>query len=310
MKKKGWSVLLIDSTSLVQSRRIYIPHIVAILLFLLCIGGLAGFGRCIYVVGHYAYSKLGVAGEQKKNSDLIKIVKFLQRRTKESSSEIEHLIAFEDKTRLEYGMNTIGEDIHKAGVGGPPKIEDMIMASLIDPKLVEANNIENEISQLFNQIGLQKKTFSRMEHYIFRQHDRWSQHPSIWPCVGRITSGYGYRIHPLFGYRAFHEGVDIANKTWTPIFATGDGIISFSGTKRDFGNVVKITHSGSGYETIYAHLKQASVVEGHPVKRGELIGYMGNTGRSTGPHLHYEVRNMGRHVNPMHYILPVETIVN
>ncbi|MBD3319851.1 MAG: peptidoglycan DD-metalloendopeptidase family protein, partial [Chitinivibrionales bacterium] len=104
--------------------------------------------------------------------------------------------------------------------------------------------------------------------------------------------------------------IDIANKIWTPVFATGDGIVSFVGAKRDFGTVIEINHSGSGYETLYAHLHQTAVVEGHPVKRGELIGYLGNSGRSTGPHLHYEVKKMGRNVNPMNFILPVETVVN
>jgi murein DD-endopeptidase MepM/ murein hydrolase activator NlpD len=108
----------------------------------------------------------------------------------------------------------------------------------------------------------------------------------------------------------FHEGLDIANLRWTPIFVTADGIVNFVGYRGNYGTSVMVNHRGSGYTTVYAHLEQSAVVEGQVVKRGELIGYLGNSGRSTGPHLHYEVRKFNRFDNPMKYILPMDYIVD
>lgn len=119
--------------------------------------------------------------------------------------------------------------------------------------------------------------------------------------IGRFTSGFGVRRDPRTGRRAFHEGVDIAGPRGTPIHATGDGIVVFAGRQRGYGIVVKIRHA-FGFETVYAHLRRARVKVGQEVKRGDRIGDMGNTGRSTGPHVHYEVRIDDKPVNPMKFI--------
>ena len=142
------------------------------------------------------------------------------------------------------------------------------------------------------------------------QDDRWAQRPSIWPARGRTTSTFGYRYHPFMRGMVFHEGLDIANKIWTPIFATADGIVYSVAWRGNYGTSIMINHRGSGYITVYAHLRQSAVVEGQVVKRGELIAYLGNSGMSTGPHLHYEVRKFNKHVNPMKHILPMDIIVD
>jgi murein DD-endopeptidase MepM/ murein hydrolase activator NlpD len=127
---------------------------------------------------------------------------------------------------------------------------------------------------------------------------------------GRITSSYGYRVHPFVGVTLFHEGIDIANAIWTPISAAAQGVVTFTGYRGHYGTSVIITHKETGYQTIYAHLQQSSVIEGQRIRRGDLIGYMGTSGRSTGPHLHYEIRKNNRTVNPMEYILPLEFIID
>jgi murein DD-endopeptidase MepM/ murein hydrolase activator NlpD len=186
----------------------------------------------------------------------------------------------------------------------------MLMASLEDRTVRDASLVQSKIMALLRQLTLQESTFSRMAYHVSSQYDLWAQRPSIWPARGRITSDYGYRTHPFFKRKMFHHGLDIANKQWTPIFVTADGIVADISYSREYGNVVKIDHHGNGFSTVYAHLRQSAVVEGQVVKRGEIIGYMGKSGRSTGPHLHYEVRKFGKCENPRDYILPSHAVID
>jgi murein DD-endopeptidase MepM/ murein hydrolase activator NlpD len=126
--------------------------------------------------------------------------------------------------------------------------------------------------------------------------------PSIRPVKGWISSSFGYRNSPFTGRRELHAALDIANREGTPIIAPADGVVTFAGKKGLYGNLVVIDH-GYGLVTRYGHLKSADVNKGDKVKRGEVLGRMGSTGRSTGPHVHYEVRLNGLPVNPDNYIL-------
>lgn len=123
--------------------------------------------------------------------------------------------------------------------------------------------------------------------------------PSIWPVVGVVTSRYGWRRRGR--YREFHAGIDIAAPTGTPIVATADGLVIFSGYVRGYGYVVIIYH-GYGYTTLYAHMSGREVKTGERVVKGKVIGYVGRTGRTTGPHLHYEVLKYGIRQNPILYL--------
>ncbi len=116
-----------------------------------------------------------------------------------------------------------------------------------------------------------------------------------------VSSGYGMRTHPVIGGRRRHNGIDLAAKSGTPIYATADGIVSRANRYGSYGNYIAIEHGGE-IQTRYAHLSRIAVNANDMVKKGELIGYVGSTGRSTGPHLHYEVRISGKSVNPMPYM--------
>ncbi|MGB3471735.1 MAG: M23 family metallopeptidase [Erythrobacter sp.] len=117
----------------------------------------------------------------------------------------------------------------------------------------------------------------------------------------RMTSGYGMRTHPVLGRRKRHNGIDLAAPTGTPVYATADGTVDRADRSRSYGLVIYLDH-GSDLETRYAHLSRLSVADGQQVRKGDLIGYVGSTGRSTGPHLHYEVRVAGVAVNPIPYM--------
>lgn len=135
----------------------------------------------------------------------------------------------------------------------------------------------------------------------------WEQTPSIVPAWGDFSSGYGWRFHPILGKYAFHEGQDISNRIGTPVQATASGRVEVAEYNPSYGNHVVINH-GHGVRTLYAHLSAFRCKVGAAVHRGQLIGLLGNTGRSTGPHVHYEVRKGGGPVNPLNWILPVTLV--
>jgi len=126
--------------------------------------------------------------------------------------------------------------------------------------------------------------------------------PSIWPTSGEVSSRFGWRNSPWGGGQELHAGIDIANSLGTPIFATADGEVVLSGWSGGYGNIVQINH-GKGIETIYGHNSRVIVNAGQVVKKGQVIAYLGSTGRSNGPHLHYEIRVNGNPVDPIRFLV-------
>jgi murein DD-endopeptidase MepM/ murein hydrolase activator NlpD len=142
---------------------------------------------------------------------------------------------------------------------------------------------------------------AEIRDYLSEARDLYMATPMGWPVKGWMSSKYGYRMHPTKKVRDFHTGLDVSARPGTPIRTSADGIISFSGRSGANGNLVAIEH-GFGYTTYYAHNKKNLVKEGDIVKRGDIIALVGSTGRSTGPHLHYEVWKSGKDINPMPYV--------
>ncbi|MFA6467882.1 MAG: M23 family metallopeptidase [Bacteroidota bacterium] len=172
----------------------------------------------------------------------------------------------------------------------------------------EASTLIGSSQQLLNKLD-KEITFQRSSYeQIYKQYENnkviFSSMPAIKPMVGTYSyHGFGLRRDPFIGILKRHEGVDIHNDIGTPVYATGDGIIEFSGvTGSGYGTAVEINH-GYGYKTWYAHLSKCVARSGQRVKRGALIAYSGNTGRSTGPHLHYEVIRSGEKQNPVEFFV-------
>ena len=158
-----------------------------------------------------------------------------------------------------------------------------------------------DMGVLRNQIDVAMASVTDIKQYIVEQRDLYLATPMGWPVAGYISSKYGYREHPKSGERQLHTGVDISIPPDTKVLATADGIVSFSGWTMNSGNVVVIEH-GHGFSTAYAHNTENRATVGQRVKRGDVIGQSGSTGRSTGPHVHYEIWKNGRHVNPSTYL--------
>jgi murein DD-endopeptidase MepM/ murein hydrolase activator NlpD len=158
-------------------------------------------------------------------------------------------------------------------------------------------DIEALQGQIRNTVG----TVKEIREYLIQQKDIYNATPRGWPVIGRITSPYGHRENPVYGGEDFHSGIDVSVEPGTPVRATADGVVSFSGWSGDSGNLVGLEH-GLGYSTFYAHNKTLIVRVGQRVKRADIIAYAGSTGSSTGTHSHYEIWRDGRHINPKPFL--------
>jgi murein DD-endopeptidase MepM/ murein hydrolase activator NlpD len=158
-----------------------------------------------------------------------------------------------------------------------------------------------DLENLKNQIRTTMENIGGIKDYLSQQRDIYLSTPSGWPVDGRITSPYGNREHPTSGKDEFHSGIDIAADPGRPVRATADGIVSFAGWSGGNGNLIVLEH-GFKYSTFYGHNKSVAVKVGQRVKRGDIISYIGSTGNSTGPHVHYEVWQEGRPINPIKYL--------
>lgn len=158
-----------------------------------------------------------------------------------------------------------------------------------------------DMEALKQQIKKTMEGVGDIRDYLSQQRDLYMATPKGWPVRGNITSPYGKRTHPQTGEEDFHAGLDISANPGNPVTATADGIVSFAGWNGGSGNLVVMEH-GFGFSTFYAHNKMLAVRVGQRVKKGDIISYVGSTGNSTGPHLHYEVWKNGSPVNPKTFI--------
>ena len=182
------------------------------------------------------------------------------------------------------------------GVGGFPQSKEFYSLELDS----SVKGIEKQIDRIYNLVELESQSLLKAGGKLGELKDKLSHVPSIWPAQGYITSGFGWRYHPITGKREFHKGYDIANRPYTTVMAAADGVVSSVKRWGGYGNTIEIDH-GYGFSTRYAHLARVYVQRGQKVKRGQKIAAMGSTGFVTGTHLHYEVRVLGRAVNPMNY---------
>lgn len=156
---------------------------------------------------------------------------------------------------------------------------------------------EEAMAYLEILIEKQKENMSQLAVDVEKQLDYLDALPNLVPAVGRLTSPFGYRISPINRRREFHQGIDIANKSNTDILAAGSGVVTFSGYNGAYGRMIIISH-GNGYTSVYAHNRENLVEVGQRINKGDIIAKMGSTGRSTGPHVHFEVRLYGDPIDP------------
>ena len=174
-------------------------------------------------------------------------------------------------------------------------LTDSVRGGLGGPSASVASDVAGESALLSSRLTQIESQFSKRFELV-------ASTPTVWPVHGAVNSGFGIRPDPFTGQPAYHEGVDISTARSEPVLATADGIVLRSGWAGEYGKAIALAH-GDRYETVYGHLEATLVAEGQKVHRGDRVGLVGSTGRSTAPHLHYEVRVDGHPVNPLEFIL-------
>jgi murein DD-endopeptidase MepM/ murein hydrolase activator NlpD len=267
-----------------------------------CLGLMCLIGEC----GTYLYRQVSLQYHQKTNASLKSELRNVLADQRSVESSLDSLSRLEERIRALYGMNSHDKSFLAFGVGGRRPDLNGPYGTMVSEQILNSS-LKNR--QLQSKISFTSSSFKQIEEFVRYRHNLWEHTPFVLPAKGQITSGFGWRLHPILGENAMHEGLDISNSRWTPIFAPADGIVTTSGPNSSFGNLVVLDH-GNGYTTKFGHMTKIMVEKGQLVKRYGLIGYMGDTGRATGIHLHYEVHRDGTPQNPEKYILPSGILVD
>src|SRR5512142_1238841 len=254
-------------------------------------------------IGHY-FALLGSSSEnavlKEENAQLRSQILLVQEKVAHISATLDRVERFDAKLRTavtqlqdperNLAIGPVGNDAEPNLPGPAPAAE------------ANLNALPGKLSSLEGEAARQERSLRDLQEYFDDQRSQLASTPSLWPARGWVTSDFGTRMDPYTAERKMHEGLDIATPLGQPIFAPSDGTVVFAGTEGGYGKVLVIDH-GYGVKTRYGHLSEILVHLGDRVGRGDKVALVGNTGRSTGPHLHYEVRVNGIPENPRKFTL-------
>ncbi len=234
----------------------------------------------------------------RENSVLKAQLASLNRKLDAFQNTIKSLGQSDEQLRTSVNLPPIPDDVRKAAVGGVEVNRDYGVSSNANELIANATNT---LDALDRESKLQAQSYVDIMNKYQNNQKLFAHIPAIDPVHnGVMSDGFGMRYHPILRIRLMHEGIDLVADVGTSVYATGDGNVSYVGPRGGYGTVVEINH-GFGYTTLYGHLSKALVREGQKVKRGQVIALSGDSGLSTGPHLHYEVLKNGIHVDPTAY---------
>ena len=263
------------------------------------------FSLILFVAVIYFYETPRTKALMRENQELLSQYELLLKDLEKVENVLADLQQRDDNIyRVIFETDPIPSSIREAGFGGTNKYSHL--ENLSNSALVIETSRKLDI--LSKEAYIQSKSFDEVMKLALNKEDMLASIPAIQPITNRdlkrTASGWGYRIHPIYKVRKMHWGMDFSAPVGTPVFATGNGkvaeVAGSKSTRTGFGMSVTINHD-YGYETIYAHLSGFNVTQGQSVNRGDIIGYVGNSGTSTAPHLHYEVHKDGQKVNPAFY---------
>jgi murein DD-endopeptidase MepM/ murein hydrolase activator NlpD len=260
------------------------------------------FGVIIYGVTYTFIDSPKEKQLKRDNAQMLSQYKILDKKLEQLATVLEDVQHRDDNIyRVIFEAEPIAEEIRSAGFGGINRYKQL--EGYNDSELIITT--AEKLDKLSKQLYIQSKSFDEVFEMAKKKEEMLAALPAIQPVsnkdLKRMASGYGYRIDPQYKVRKMHHGMDFTAKTGTPIYATGDGkIIRADRKSSGYGNHVRIDH-GYGYVTLYAHMSKMNVKIGQEVKRGDVIGYVGNTGKSFGPHCHYEVRKNDNPINPVNF---------
>jgi murein DD-endopeptidase MepM/ murein hydrolase activator NlpD len=241
---------------------------------------------------------------QKENEEMHFYYDMLNKEMKRVNQMIAALQDRDDNVyRVIFEAEPIAQSVRTAGVGGTERYKELLEKGLDQEEMILG--AFKKVDKLKKQMYVQTKSYDDILKFAKNKAHMWACIPAVQPVANkelkRLASGYGMRIHPIYKVKRMHTGVDFSAPRGTPIYASGDGVVTV--VRKNFGgygNEVQVDH-GYGYVTLYAHMEKFNVQPGQKVKRGECVGYVGSTGSSTAPHLHYEVIHNGAKVNPVHF---------
>ena len=262
----------------------------------------AVFGSIVLLL---AYNFLDSPKEKQLKRELEEMTvqyEILQQRMELASAVLEDLQHRDDQVyRVIFEAEPIPSEVREAGFGGVNRYKEM--EGYDNSELMV--NSSRTIDKLYRRLYIQSKSYDEVFELVKKKAELLASIPAIQPItkksIARLASGYGYRIHPIYKTSMMHEGIDFTAPIGTEIYATGNGTVAkveYNG--RGYGNNVIINH-GFGYSTLYAHMSRFAVRPGQKIKRGDVIGYVGSTGSSTGPHVHYEVIKNGKKIDPINF---------
>lgn len=240
--------------------------------------------------------------QKRENKQLLYQYELLNQKVEKMEQSMDEIQQHDDNIyRLIFGIDPVSENVRKAGVGGSNPYKELEQYSKSDLLIETSKKIDN----LTRRMVVQTESYDNIMKLVQDKEKFLASIPAISPIADRnlkrFASGYGYRIHPIYRTLKMHKGIDLTAPTGTKVYATGGGkVISAGYATGGYGIKVIIDH-GYGYKTLYAHLNKVNVKVGKRVARGDVIGEVGSTGRSTAPHLHYEVRKNDQTENPVNY---------
>lgn len=278
-------------------KRLVISTSIVLLFFVM------GSGALVYSNLSDKQYDLKVTSLKNQNKELVRIMEDMQVRLGDAEIELTSLVHQDEALRVYADLPSVDDDVRDLGTGGAVNGYTQDYSDLMPGTDLNVNSLENNLASLGREITLQKNSYEQIYSKLAQDVNRLRRTPSVPPVNrGYLTSSFGTRNDPFTSKRRMHHGQDFGVLTGTPVYATADGIVKSRKGNTGYGKTVILDH-GYGIKTIYAHLNKYIVNPGDKVERGDLIAYSGNTGRSTGPHLHYEVRVNNIPVNPRHYFL-------
>ncbi len=248
-----------------------------------------------YFINSLANSSKSLISLRAENKELKENLNDMMSQFQVLNTKVDSLSKLNDVLRIAANLQPVTQDENMVGIGGGSFNNSLdFLTNPDEEKLKQVLSFVNEVAR---KVDFEKAQYLEVSGKLKENKLLSEAIPAIKPCNGILTDGFGMRLHPILHIKRMHEGIDFTAEIGTPVYATGNGTITFVGNKEGFGLAVEIDH-GFGYQTLYAHLSKAIVHDGQKVKRGQEIALTGNSGLSTGPHLHYEVHHDGVAINP------------
>jgi murein DD-endopeptidase MepM/ murein hydrolase activator NlpD len=257
-------------------------------------------GWAAFVVGRDAHQRADLARASELRQSNLRVAMDLA----QGREALLRIAGLENRLRQMLDYKTKKALLKNQAVGGPTEEDVLQLSQTLEQSPEQAeSDTRASVTALLQSARQREQSVDEVLKYVQGLRTAMDSKPTAWPVHGWISSGFGKRVDPVSGRAGFHTGVDIANDTGTPVHCTADGKVSFAGWEGGYGKLVIVSH-GHGFSTYYGHLSEIKTAAGARVERGDVVGLMGATGNTTGPHVHYEIRLFGVPVNPIKYMQP------